>query len=54
VALVVLGAVMYVVSLLPINGTIKQIIYVVGILFALGFVLDYFAWYSVPFFHRMR
>lgn len=31
IGLIIIGAVLYVVSLLPINGTVKQIIYVIAI-----------------------
>lgn len=39
IALIIVGAVLYVVSLLPINGTIKQIIYVVAIVLVAIYIL---------------
>lgn len=42
IALIVLGAALYIVSLLPINATIKQIIYVVAIVFVAIYVLRTF------------
>jgi hypothetical protein len=40
VALIVLGFILYIVKLLPIDGTIKKIIYAVVILLALLWVLQ--------------
>ena len=39
IALILVGAVLYVIQLLPINSTIKQIIYVVVIVFVLIYLL---------------
>lgn len=39
ITLIVIGAVLYLITLLPIDGTIKQIIYVVAIVFVLIWLL---------------
>lgn len=39
IALIVIGAVLYLVGLLPVDGTIKQIIYVLAIVAVLIWVL---------------
>jgi hypothetical protein len=43
IMLIVIGAVLYIVSLLPINPTIKQIIYVVGIVLVVIYLLRHLA-----------
>jgi hypothetical protein len=42
VALVILGAVLYIISLLPIDATIKRIIHVVAILLVVLYILQAF------------
>lgn len=39
IALIIVGAVLYVVSLLPINATIKQIIYVIALVLVAIYLL---------------
>lgn len=42
IALIVIGALLYLIQLLPIDGTIKKIIYVIAIVFVLIWVLQRF------------
>jgi len=39
IALIIIGAILYVIQLLPIDGVIKQVIYVVAIVIVLIYVL---------------
>ena len=49
--LILIGAVLYIVQLLPIDGTIKKIIYVIVIVFIAIYALQMLAPGSVPMFH---
>lgn len=40
IMLIIIGAALYIVSILPINGTIKTIIYVIGIVLVAIYVLQ--------------
>ena len=47
VALVVIGLVLWLVDLLPIDGTIKQIIKVLTIVFVILWILQGFGWFGL-------
>jgi hypothetical protein len=51
IALVLIGVALYIISLIPMDSTIKQIIRVVVIVAVCLWMLDYYGLYSVPFFH---
>ncbi len=42
IALIIIGAVLYIVSLLPIDGTVKQIIYVVAVVIMVIYLIREF------------
>jgi len=49
VALVVFGVVLYLLSLIPMDGTVRQIIRVVAILFLILYLLQAFGlWHGLP------
>lgn len=48
VLLVVLGVILYIVSLIPMNDTFRKIVYALAILFALLYILQYFGFVSLP------
>jgi len=41
IALIIIGAVLYIIQLLPIDGTVKQIIYVLAIVLVLIYLLEH-------------
>jgi hypothetical protein len=51
VALILVGVALYIISLIPMDNTIKQIIRVLIIVFVCLWVLDYFGWYEMSFLH---
>ncbi len=48
VIIVVLGVLLYIVSLIPMNDTFKKIVYALAILFALLYILQYFGLFNLP------
>jgi hypothetical protein len=54
VALILVGVALYIISLIPMDNTVKQIIRVLVIVCVCLWVLDYMGWYSISALHMRR
>ena len=51
VALILVGVLLYIIQLIPMDDTIRKIVRVLIIVAVCFWVIDYIGWYEIPFFH---